>query len=151
MFHLYCVFYVHVTVHRNKILFNKTNRRTKFPNLFCQETLHVSVSSSAHHQEFSTVHSALVCVRQVWWQLSSTTRMELVLSCSWWVFTHLQRTRVRISAVGDLQTTGTKCDPTVTVVVGRFCYTCMTWRSGGLTAHNIILIYLKHVYYSIQM
>jgi len=42
---------------------------------FCQETIHVSGSSSAHHQEFSTVHSALVYVLQVWWQLSSTTRM----------------------------------------------------------------------------
>jgi hypothetical protein len=55
-------FYVHVTMHRNKFLFNKTNRPTNFPNLFCQETLHFSDSSSAHHQEFSTVHSALVYV-----------------------------------------------------------------------------------------
>jgi len=59
------LFYVHVTVHRNKSLFNKTNKRTNFLNLFCQETLHVSGSSSAHHQEFSTVHSALVYVMQV--------------------------------------------------------------------------------------
>ena len=41
---------------------------------FCQETLHVSGSSSAHHQEYSTVHSALVYVMEVWWLLSSTTR-----------------------------------------------------------------------------
>jgi len=34
---------------------------------FFQETLHVSGSSSAHHQQFSTVHSALVYVMQVWW------------------------------------------------------------------------------------
>jgi len=48
-------------------LFNKTNRRTNFPNLFCQETPHISGSSSAHHQEFSTVHSALVYViKPVW-------------------------------------------------------------------------------------
>jgi hypothetical protein len=86
-------------------LFNKTNRRTNFPDIYqmlywynwfswwwalgsskhvenwnkyiekncvsswsCtkyQETLHVSGSSSAHHQEFSTVHSALVYVMQV--------------------------------------------------------------------------------------
>jgi hypothetical protein len=46
-------------------LFNKTIRLTNFPNLFCQETLHVSGSSSAHRQEFSTVHSALVYVMQV--------------------------------------------------------------------------------------
>jgi len=31
----------------------------------CQETLHVSGSFSAHHQEFSTVHSVLVYVMQV--------------------------------------------------------------------------------------
>jgi hypothetical protein len=49
--------------------FNKTNRRTNFPNLFCQETLHVSGSSSAHHKEFSTVHSTLVYVMQVWWYI----------------------------------------------------------------------------------
>jgi hypothetical protein len=43
---------------------NKTNRRTNFPKfIFDQETLHVSGSSSAHHQEFSTVHSDLVYVR----------------------------------------------------------------------------------------
>jgi hypothetical protein len=36
-------------------LFNKT-RRLHFPNLFCQETLHVLGSSFAHHQEFFTVH-----------------------------------------------------------------------------------------------
>jgi hypothetical protein len=59
----------HVTVHRNKFLFNKTNRRTNFPNLFCQETLHISGSSCVHHQEFSTVHSALVYVMQVWWHI----------------------------------------------------------------------------------
>jgi hypothetical protein len=35
---------------------------------FCQENLHVSGSSCAHHQEFSTVHSALVYVMQFWWR-----------------------------------------------------------------------------------
>jgi hypothetical protein len=70
-------FYVHVTVHHNKFLFNKTNGCTNFPNLFCQETLHVSGSSSAHHQEFSTVHSALVYVMRVWWEdLPETCRVS---------------------------------------------------------------------------
>jgi len=32
---------------------------------FCQESLHVSGSFSAHHQEFSTVHSSLAYVMQV--------------------------------------------------------------------------------------
>jgi hypothetical protein len=48
---------------------------------FCQETLRVSGSSSAHHQEFFAVHSALVYVMQVWWRLSSTTRMFVLESC----------------------------------------------------------------------
>ena len=75
--------------------YNRINRRTNFPILFCQETLRASGSSSAHHQEFSNVHSALVYVMQVWWQLSCTTRMVVPESCrqtsaectlenSWW-------------------------------------------------------------------
>jgi len=36
---------------------------------FGQETLHVSGSFSAHHQEFSTVHSVLVYVMQLWWHI----------------------------------------------------------------------------------
>jgi len=35
------------------------------PILFCYKTLHVLGISSAHHQEFSTVHSALVSFMQV--------------------------------------------------------------------------------------
>jgi len=35
------------------------------PNLFCYKTLHVSVIFSAHHQEFSIVHTALVIFMQV--------------------------------------------------------------------------------------
>ena len=32
--HTLRIFYVHVTAHRNKFLYNKTNRCTNFPNLF---------------------------------------------------------------------------------------------------------------------
>ena len=60
---------LYVILQINKFLFHKTNRHTKFPNLFCQETVHVSGSSSAHHQDFSTVHSALVYIMQVWWHI----------------------------------------------------------------------------------
>ena len=35
------------------------------PNLFCYKTLRVSGIFSAHHQEFSAVHSALVSLMQV--------------------------------------------------------------------------------------
>jgi len=74
--------YIHVTVHRNKFLFNKTNKTYEFPKFyFVKKTLHVSGISFAHHQEFSTVHSALVYFLQVWWRLPSRVRMELVLFC----------------------------------------------------------------------
>jgi hypothetical protein len=36
------------------------------PILFCYKTLHVSGIFSAHNQEFSTVHSALVSFMQIW-------------------------------------------------------------------------------------
>jgi len=36
---------------------------------FCQETLHISGGSSAHHQEFSIVHSAVVYVIKPAWHI----------------------------------------------------------------------------------
>jgi hypothetical protein len=52
-------------VHRNRFLIKRPTRRTNYPNLFCYKTLHVSGICSAHHQEFSTVHSALASFMQV--------------------------------------------------------------------------------------
>jgi hypothetical protein len=46
--------------------------------LFCYKTLHVSGIFSAHHQEFSTVHSALVSFMQV----SDDTSAECTLENS---------------------------------------------------------------------
>ena len=43
------------------------------------KTLHVSDSSSVHHQEFFTVHTAMVYVIQVCWELAS--RLSLLASC----------------------------------------------------------------------
>jgi len=68
-------------MHRNKFLFYKTKRSTNYPNLFCQETLHVSGNSTAHHQEFihctlsngmchtglMTYTSAICTVEDSWW------------------------------------------------------------------------------------
>ena len=55
--------------------------------VFCYKTLHVSGIFSAHHQEFSTVHSAMVSFMQVSdelqfhpdsaWKRSSETCMKL--------------------------------------------------------------------------
>jgi hypothetical protein len=59
------------------------------PNLFCYKTLHVSGIFSVHHQEFSSVHSALVSFMQASdgrfqqfhphsaWKRSSETCMKL--------------------------------------------------------------------------
>ena len=40
---------------------------------FWNKTLHVSEISPVHHQEFFTVHTAMVYVIQVCWQLASNT------------------------------------------------------------------------------
>jgi hypothetical protein len=54
----------------------KPARCTNFSNLFWNETPHVPDSSSVHHQELFTVHSAMVYVIQVCRQLLSRIRME---------------------------------------------------------------------------
>jgi hypothetical protein len=46
-------------------IFKQSTRRTSYPILFCYITLHVSGIFFAHHQEFSTVYSALVSFVQV--------------------------------------------------------------------------------------
>ena len=61
------------------ILIIKPNRRTNFSNLFWNKTLHVLDISSVHHQEFFTVHTAMIYVIQVCWQLASRIRMEPIL------------------------------------------------------------------------
>ena len=49
--------------HQHRALFHviKQTRCTNFSNLFWNATLHVSDSSSVQHQEFFTVHTAMVC------------------------------------------------------------------------------------------
>jgi hypothetical protein len=52
------VFYVRMTVHRNKLLYKKPQLDALISqNLFYHETLHVSGISSVHHQEF--IHCTL--------------------------------------------------------------------------------------------
>jgi hypothetical protein len=46
-----------------RLLWNENNRRTRFQIYSCTK-LHVSGSSSTHHQELATVHSALAHVIQ---------------------------------------------------------------------------------------
>jgi len=58
-------FDLHVTIQRDKFLTVKPTICTNYSNLFWNETLHVSDSSSVHHQEFSTVHTAMIYDIQV--------------------------------------------------------------------------------------
>jgi len=58
----------------------KPTRCTDFSILFWNETLHVLDSSSVHHQEYFTVHTAVVYVIQLCRQLASRIRMELLAS-----------------------------------------------------------------------
>jgi len=76
--YIFVKFGVHVTVHRDKFLTIKPTRCTDFSDLFWNETLHVLDSSSVHHQELFTVHTAMVYVTQVCWQLVSRS----ICSCS---------------------------------------------------------------------
>jgi len=59
LLHIFYFSYVQVTVHRDKFLIIKPTRCTNFSNLFWNESLHVSDSSSVHHQELFTVHTAM--------------------------------------------------------------------------------------------
>jgi hypothetical protein len=52
-------------VHRNRFILNNQPDALIIPILFCYKILSVSGIFSAHHQEFSTVHSALVSIMQV--------------------------------------------------------------------------------------
>ena len=54
----------HVAVYRDKFIIIKPNRCTNFSNLFRKGSRHVSDSSSVHHQELSTVNTAMVRVIQ---------------------------------------------------------------------------------------
>jgi hypothetical protein len=64
-----------VTVHLGTFLIIKPNRCPNFSNLFWNETIHVSDSSSVRHQEFFTVHTAMIYVIQVCWQLAVSKRV----------------------------------------------------------------------------
>ena len=59
----------------------KPTRSTNFTNLFCHETLHVSDSSSAHHQEF--IHCTLS--NGVCYSFRAGPGWNCVLSWSCWI------------------------------------------------------------------
>jgi len=66
-----------------KFLFKCSTRSTNYPNLFCYKTVHVSGILSAHHQEFCTVHSALVSFMQVFSMTASKQSQDGTVAPSW--------------------------------------------------------------------
>jgi len=81
------------------ILIIKPARCTNFSNLFWNKTLHVSNNYSVHHQEFSTIHTAVVFVLQVCWQLASCQQTYMTYTIavcavliSWWWTEELSET-----------------------------------------------------------
>ena len=64
------------------ILITKPTRCTNFSNLIWNKTLHVSGSSSVRYQQLFTVHTVMVYVIQVCWQLASRIMTEPVPSWS---------------------------------------------------------------------
>jgi hypothetical protein len=75
--------YVHVTMHRNKFLCNKTKQMHQFYKFDLSwnstfRTVHLSIIRSLF-----TVHSAMVYVIQVCWQLSSRTCLKAVYKPVW--------------------------------------------------------------------
>jgi len=74
-------FYVHVTVHLNNFVFNRTNRRINFPNLFLTRNSKcfgqfLSPSSGVFHCTFGTG----VCYAG----LMTYTSVECRMENSWW-------------------------------------------------------------------
>jgi len=69
------------SVHHQIYFWNKTLHVSDSSSVhhqiyFWNKTLHVSDSSSVHYQEFFTVHTAMVYVIHVCWQLTSRIRKE---------------------------------------------------------------------------
>jgi hypothetical protein len=63
----------------SRILIIEPTRCTNFSNLFRNVPVHVSDSSSVHHQEFFTVHSAVVYVIHFCRQLASRIRSSILI------------------------------------------------------------------------
>jgi hypothetical protein len=116
-------FDAHVTVHHDKFRTIKPIRCTNSSILLWNETLHVSDSSPVHHQEYFTVHTAMVYVIQVCGQLAScpqTDRTYIIAVCtvkySWWWTGELSET-CRVSFQNKIE----KLVHLVGFIIRNFC------------------------------
>jgi hypothetical protein len=112
-----------------KFLIIKPTRCTNFSNLFWSETLRVSDSSSVHHQEFFTAHTAMVYVIQACWQLASCQQTYTTAVCtvknSWWRTEELSET-CRVS----LQNKFEKLVHLVGFIIRNLSRCTVTWTSN---------------------
>ena len=77
-------FEVHMSVHRKYISKVQPTRCNVFSiYLFLWVALHVSGGSSAHHQEYKTVHIALGIVKPILLPAAVVDEMELAWMCTW--------------------------------------------------------------------
>jgi len=125
---------------------------TNFSILFWNETLHGSNSSSVHHHEYFTVHTAMVYVIPVCWQLAGSI-IILLASCSqscmtytiavctvknsWWWTEELSET-CRVSFQNKIEK--------LVHLVGFIVRNLLRWTSNSLTMYRIFLydIWGKH-------
>ena len=107
--------------------FNNQPDTLVIPILFCYKTLHVLGIFSAHHQEFSTVHLALVSFMQVFddhfqresrWNCSSILTLRGIFTASGWLlkkksdsrlFGHDKATTVETEIISLLPIEGHNC------------------------------------------
>jgi hypothetical protein len=84
-----------------QILIKTPNRCTNFSNLFWNETLHVSDSSSVHYQDLFTVHTAgsrqnsisiLILLESCLQTCMPYTIAECTVSNSWWLIVEVSET-----------------------------------------------------------
>ena len=91
------------------------------------ETLHVSDSSSVHHQEFFTVHTAMVYVIEVCWQLANRIRILILLaSCQ--------------NLIGFIMRNLSRC--TVTWTSNSYVFfTRLSWAVAKVTVYGSIVLF----------
>jgi len=142
-----------------KFLKIKPTRCTNFSKFyFWNETLHVSDTSSVHHQEFFTVHTAMLCAIQVCGHSASRIRIKLrsilLASCqqtcmtytiavctvrnSWWWTEELSETcRVLFQKSNS--------EKLVHLVGSIIRNTCVTWQGSNYELPEDNILVSKHV------
>jgi hypothetical protein len=111
------------------------------------ETPHVSESSSVNHQEFFTIHTTMVYVIQVCWQIASRIRLELqfILRMKFYMFRKVPLSIIRSFSLytqqwymsyrfADSLRTGSGCS--ILILLASCPQTCITYTITVCTVGN---------------